>query len=278
MKSQRSSRPSPTSTKRKAGYLFTPQMTRGLLLLGALPLAASLSLACSKKEEATPERVAPPEALAAAAPAAEAKSFTLKEQGSATFLIDAPLEKIKGTAEKFKGSLSVNPERLSQTSGQVEVNLGSLKTHTFGDAGKDAKQTEHAHSWLELGADVPAKEREENQWVRFTIKSVSVSPDKLEAVPEQGGLRTLEVTAQGELWLHGVTAPKAAKLKVVFTGPPGSPSEVHVTTVEPLRVSLKEHDVKPRDAAGKFLQGALEKIGDKIVDEVHISLDFKAAP
>jgi len=34
--------------------------------------------------------------------------------------------------------------------------------------------------------------------------------------------------------------------------------------------------VKPRDLAGKFLAGALEKIGQKIDDSVEISLDLTA--
>jgi hypothetical protein len=36
--------------------------------------------------------------------------------------------------------------------------------------------------------------------------------------------------------------------------------------------------VKPRDITGKFLQGALEKVGDKIVDRVQISLKLRAVP
>jgi hypothetical protein len=49
-----------------------------------------------------------------------------------------------------------------------------------------------------------------------------------------------------------------------------------VTTLEPLPLSLKEHDIKPRDVAGKFLNGALEKVGKKIDDVVQISLDVTA--
>jgi len=71
--------------------------------------------------------------------------------------------------------------------------------------------------------------------------------------------------------------PKALKIALLFSGDATSPSGLTVESLEPLRLSLKEHDVKPRDLAGKFLQGALEKVGVKIVDEVQLTLRFKAA-
>jgi len=44
-----------------------------------------------------------------------------------------------------------------------------------------------------------------------------------------------------------------------------------------MRISMKEHDVKPRDVAGKFLDGALERVGKKIDDVAQISLDVSAS-
>jgi hypothetical protein len=84
------------------------------------------------------------------------------------------------------------------------------------------------------------------------------------------------LTARGDLWIHGVSSPKTVKLIARFEGAPGAPSGVHVTTAEPLRLSLREHDIKPRDIAGKFLNGALEKVGKKIDDTVQVSLDLFA--
>lgn len=235
--------------------------------------------ACEEKNEAPPPaRVAPPEQAAAPAESAKAQTFAVAEKGSATFLIDAPLEKIKGEALKFRGRIDVNPAQLSEARGQVEVDLTTLSTHTFDDKDKNAKQTEHARNWLELGGDVPEKERGENQWVRFTITSVTATPGSLGDTQVVDGKRRVEVSAQGDFWLHGVTSKKTAKLALLFSGDATSPGEVTVQTLEPLRVSLKEHDVKPRDLAGKFLQGALEQVGEKIVDEVQLTLEFKATP
>jgi hypothetical protein len=129
---------------------------------------------------------------------------------------------------------------------------------------------------LEIGDDVEPKRREENRFARFTIRSVDDVSSKLVEAAEKNGERSVTVTAQGDLWVHGVSTPTTVKLIAIFQGPPNAPTGLHITTAEPLKLSLKEHDVKPRDVAGKFLNGALEKVGKKIDDTVQISLDLTA--
>jgi hypothetical protein len=73
-----------------------------------------------------------------------------------------------------------------------------------------------------------------------------------------------------------MTSPKTVKLTIAVTGPASAPTSIKITTDEPIRVSLKEHDVKPRDVAGKFLSGALEKVGKKIDDTAQITLALSA--
>jgi polyisoprenoid-binding protein YceI len=233
----------------------------------ALVLTACLVLlGCSKdKSEAT--RVAP---MAAASASAGQKRLNVTG-GTATFLIDAPLEKIKGRSTKFRGSLDIDPQNLKASRGQIELDLDDLKTETFDDEEKNKAQTGHAKNWFEIGTDVEAKRREENRWARFTIKSIeTTSADK-----PVGGT-PIAIKATGDLWLHGVSSPKTISATVTFAGPPEAPTLARVVTSDPIRVSLKEHDVKPRDLAGKFLSGALEKIGQKIDDSVQISLDLTA--
>ncbi len=250
------------------------------LLAGALGVVflgggAWFALSTQKDDSsAVGTRSAPPPS-ASAAPASTEARFRVAEKGTATFLIDAPLEKIKGRWTKLRGELSVDPSDLSRAHGQIDLDLDDLKTETFGDKGKDEAQTEHAHNWLEIGQD--AKARADNRWARFTFKSLaSVTPPKLADAPEQNGARALKVVANGDMWLHGVTSPKTVKLTVAFTGPATAPTSVRITTDEPIGISLKEHDVKPRDVAGKFLNGALERVGKKIDDAVQVSLDVTA--
>ncbi len=218
------------------------------------------------------QRAARPQSATGTAPLAIGSArFRVQESGTATFLIDAPLESIKGLSAKFRGEVDFDATDVSKSHGDVDLDLDDLKTETFGNKDKDTAQTEHAHNWLEIGAD--AKDRDTNRWARFTFNSVeSAVPAKLADAPEQNGGRTLKVIAKGDMWLHGITSPKTIKLTVVVRGPLSAPTAIEIKTDEPIRISLKEHDVKPRDVAGKFLSGALEKVGKKIDDVVQISL------
>ncbi len=222
-------------------------------------------------------RSRPPTPPAASAPvAASVVRFRVVATGSVSFLIDAPLEKIKGHSTKLGGTIDLDVADLSKTHGEVDLDLDDLKTETFGESDKDAAQTEHAHNWLELGDG--AKDRDANRWARFTFESIAtVTPTKLADAPETNGARALKVLATGDMWLHGVSAMKTVPLTVIVNGPAGAPTSVRITTDAPIKVSLVEHDVKPRDLAGKFLNGALAKVGKKIDDTVQVSLDVSAS-
>jgi polyisoprenoid-binding protein YceI len=235
--------------------------------LGLLSLVVMIASGCSKDKASATNRSEP----AAAASATAGQKRLAVSAGTMNFLIDAPLEKIKGRSIKLRGSLDIDPQNLKASRGQIEFDLDDLKTETFDDADKNKSQTEHTKNWLEIGPDVEAKRREENRWARFTIKSIEET-----SAPKPTIGTPMTVKATGDLWLHGVTSPKTVVATVTFSGTPESPTLVRVVTAQPLRISLKEHDVKPRDLAGKFLAGALEKIGQKIDDSVEISLDLTA--
>jgi hypothetical protein len=270
--------------------------TRYLTHLSAVILAIEV-LACGSAAEKQQNRVPPPseaattavehrsEAAATSAPplartnVAKKVSFRGENSGKATFLIDAPLEKIKGESDVLHVEVVVDPSHLNATRGTIKIDLGALKTKTFDDAEKDAKQTEHAGNWLGLGPEVDAKERDENRWVHFTIESVVVDgSDDLASIPLSDGTRTTNAVVNGELWLHGVKAKKATKVNLKFKGDAHAPTEVHVASLEPFFISLAEHDIKPRDVTGKFLQGALERVGQKIDDKTQISAAFSMRP
>lgn len=240
----------------------------------------TLLLGACKDDPPAPTRAAPPGEVSSAPVATSAvQNFSVAENGKASFLIDAPLEKIKGRSGKLRGNLQLSLSDIKATRGQIQVDLSDLKTETFNDPSKDSKQTEHAHNWLQLGADVPEKERSENRWVRFSIRSISSSSTaRIEDAPEKDGKRSVSIVAEGDVWLHGVSAPKTVRLAVEFQGPPTAPTSIHVVGAEPIVISLKQHDIKPRDVAGKFLDGAMEKVGKKIDDSVQVSIDFTATP
>lgn len=249
-------------------------------------LALSLAVAgCDKKDSAPPQPAsadvkpagqagsAPAAATsgAAAGPTAGQRRLSIAT-GKASFLIDAPLEKIKGETSDAKGFIDLDSADLTRSKGEVSFRLSTLKTATFGDKGKDESQTEHAQNWMEVGKEATAEKRAKFEWATFKLKSVSTSTPKLADVKEDGGARSFDAKLTGTLELHGVSSEKTFTVKVVAKGPADAPTELSLTTSEAWPVSLKEHGIMPRDGVGSFLQGALERIGKKIDDKVQISL------
>ncbi|MFO0678503.1 MAG: hypothetical protein U0169_18340 [Polyangiaceae bacterium] len=92
--------------------------------------------------------------------------------------------------------------------------------------------------------------------------------------------------AKGEFLLHGHKVDKECPVEVKFTYPSGTtpiadgakPTAVEIVSKAPLHVTLKEHDVKPRDAFGKFASDKLSLFGTKVAEEANISFVFKATP
>jgi len=235
---------------------------------------------CSQKSpEPNPVSSAPPrEGLAPGPSTPGALRLAVKGDSTATFLIDAPLEKIKGRARHVRGTLDVDPNDVSKTRGEVDVDLVSLETQTFDDPARNASQTEHAHNWMELGAETNLLEREANRWAKLTIQSLEIAgPTRLADIPASGGARVVNATVHGSVWIHGVAAPATVRVAATFSTDASGATSVHVTSSSPLTVSLRKHDIKPRDLAGRFLEGALEKTGKKIDDTVQISVDLTAS-
>ncbi|MFI5300425.1 MAG: hypothetical protein ACHREM_20240, partial [Polyangiales bacterium] len=132
----------------------------------------------------------------------------------------------------------------------------------------------------EIGDDVKKarpKDFENYRDVVFKIESVDdVSAVNLRDVKEQNGGRTVTMKASGTIWVHSRPAKKQVVVEITFKGPPDAPTEIAFKTKEPLKVSLSTHDVKPRDTAGKFLDGALAVVGKKIDDTAQVTVEATA--
>jgi polyisoprenoid-binding protein YceI len=247
----------------------------------AEPTAVAEPVATAKPAEAPAVEADPSEAAPSAVqgeptadPAANVAQgqavYAIAAKGEASFLIDAPLEKIKGRWTKFGGQLQVDATDLTKTRGQITMMLSDLVTTTFDDnPGKNAKQTEHAKNWMEVGPDSANKAQHDR--TSFTITSIkSATPSSF----AKGA--TAKVTAVGKLSLHGRTVDRTVELDVTAKGPPEAPNSIEIKTRSPMQVSLVAHDIKPRDLAGQFLAGALEKIGQKISDTSRVSIRLTA--
>lgn len=252
-------------------------MRLGGLIFGVVLFAA----ACDKQAPPPPvetkaAETAAPAPSASAAPAV-GPELTVKS-GKATFLIDAPLEKIKGETSDADGKIGFDPANLTKATGTVRFKVSTLSTTTFGtDKSKNDAQTEHARAWMEVGPDSPAATKADFEWAKFTLKSVEATPAKLADAPEKDGARTVQIKATGDFRLHGIEAPKTLSLTATFAGPADAPTSVTLKTTAPFAVSMKQHGVMPRDKVGSFLNGALEKVGKKIDDQIQVSLEATAA-
>ena len=263
-------------------------MKRTALLPGLL---LRLSACDDKKPDASPAPVTSVAPVVSAAPSA---SVAAKEaakdappegtapfqivMGKGTFLIDAPLEKIKGASDETRGTLYVGLKDLTKSRGKVMVRLSTLKTATFNDMDKDAAQTEHARNWMEVGPESTETSRMKHEWAVLDIKSVDAPPTALAEAKEENGARVVKAKVSGDLTIHGVKSAKTIPISLRFKGPADAPTELVIKTDEPMAVSLKEHDVKPRDKVGSFLNGALYRIGKKIDDKVQVSFEATAKP
>ncbi|HEU4404748.1 MAG TPA: YceI family protein [Polyangiaceae bacterium] len=252
----------------------------------ALPFALLFALLGGCDGSASAQNAAPAASAAAVAPAApsaamatggEAAAKRLEvRRGRGSFLIDAPLEKIKGASEEAKGWIELDAADLTRSKGELALRLTALRTTTFGDEKKDAAQSGHARNWLEVGDESPAASKAAHEYARFRLQSLTTDTPALAAVPEREGKRTVRLKATGDVTVHGVSVPRTVPLVAEFEGPASAPTAVSVRSEGPFDVSLKKHDVKPRDTLGKFLDGALEKVGKKIDDRVQVSVEFRA--
>jgi hypothetical protein len=256
-----------------------------VLLAGASAFAA-----CDKKDEAP---VTPTIAASAIAPppapvSPSALHYVLDPAAKTSIDMPAPKERIKGDTTAAAGEITVVPNDLAKTTGQVKIDLTTLTTHTFDDASKDKAQTEHAHNWLEAGDLVSSEVKEANRWVIFTIRSIDgLTEHDLSKVPtvhagDDDG-RTVAATAKGDFFLHGHQVPKDVAVEVVFHYPTGQaataePTRLEIRTKTPLRVTLAEHDVKPRDGLGKLAQASFSLLGTKVAETADVSFDVSATP
>ncbi|MBK7399590.1 MAG: hypothetical protein IPJ34_25860 [Myxococcales bacterium] len=256
---------------------------RSFLMPTTCAFLVTIPLVACKKDAppAIAEQAPPPKTSASAALEIGESSYLVGTEGKVSVFIDAPLEKFKGETKRLGGYLRLNPKRLEATTGTITASLLVFSTHTFGDKDKDETQTEHAHNWFELGDDVKAArpaDFENYKDVVFRIDAIdSVTPSSdLTQVKEEDGVRKVKVHAKGTLWVHSRPAMKMVTIEVSFKGPVEAPTTITFASKMPMFVSLSAHDVKPRDTAGKFLDGALSVVGKKMEDEASILVEGSA--
>ena len=203
----------------------------------------------------------------------------------ARFEIPAPLETTRGQVDTIKGSIVIDFDHPENTTGTIEADMTAVKVSTFSEEEKNKLQGEHMVNWFEAGNDVSEAKREQNRWIKFKLtKVVSVIPpafkDSVGVQDEIGKAHAVRIVAQGDLTAHGVTKPKTVNLDLIIYEVtrkryPEAKYVMLIRTQKPIEVSLKEHDIKPRDTSGKFLSSALSVVGLKLSDTALVTLDLR---
>lgn len=282
--------PSASPSCRSHGSRAAAPAVPGLLVAAAVLAGAG----CGKKDG--PGDLAPAASALApskAEPAAGAVWHYVVDDKSTTH-VDMPgvKEHIQGDTTAARGSLDVSPKDLTKSRGVVRVDLASFATHTFGN-GDDATQTEHARTWLEVV--VGGKANDAMRWAEFAIRGIdgvrcmgidSTPATDLATVPpvKDGAddVRTVSMTVHGDVLVHGHTVPKDVAVDVAFHYPPGAPADtpparVEIKSRQPMRLVLKDLDVRPRDPAGQLLDWTA-KLVSKVAETADVTVDVVATP
>ncbi|NUP08309.1 MAG: hypothetical protein HOW73_19840 [Polyangiaceae bacterium] len=260
-------------------------MRRCWLLLGALLTVGALS-GCGDETKLAPE------ASGSALGASSAKTKDAKPYGVDTgasmvgFNMDAPDEKIRGKAiQAVSGSIFIDPKDLSQTTGNIVVDIDKLKLYqtvkddegNFKAEQEHPKQNQHARQWLEIDESAPEKDRKENSRVEFKIDSIEGLSEK-DLTKLQGAERTVTFKAKGDFLLHKRTTKKTVDMQATFKMDGDKISELRLKTVSPFGVGLAEHDVRPREGFGKLAAKTLDALGSKVAKEAQVEFELRLMP
>ena len=249
------------------------------------------ALACDDKKAVPTAPAASSLAPSIAAPSTKTMKFTIDPKSSTSIDMPAPKEHIKAGTDAAAGSLDIDFTNLANTRGEVKADLTTLTTKTFGDADKDQTQTGHARTWLEVAdgeeGKLPDDVKTANRYAVYAIRSVdNLSATDLTKVPAtkvgDDEVRTVTAPTHGEFLVHGHKVDRDADVEVSFHYAPGStpdkPKSLTIKSKKPMRATLAEHDVKPRDGFGKIAKGAFNLLGTKVAEVADISLDLRANP
>jgi hypothetical protein len=255
--------------------------------LSALLLAASVCVAC--KSDPRPALGTSASALAPVSevPGASGALTVQPDSSTVTFVMEAPFEKIYGEAPgSIDGSFAVNPHDLTRTRGLIRMDLDKLylfqqkradASSAYGEKVQNPKQNAHMKEWFGIDDGVPAAEHEKNRWAQFSVTEVKdASTTDLSTL--SGASRKVTATLGGDVLVHGRKAPKSLRIEASFEYTGDHLDAVSVKSLTPLKIALKEHDIRPPDASKseQVLQNWLGLFGKKVAEEAPIVLGFRA--
>lgn len=255
----------------------------------SFPLVLVVALSACETQEAKPRPAAKRAEIEAVAKKTAAAVTFVADSSTAdvAFEMQAPLEKQEGAvpAAAVSGQIDVDLTDLGKSTGLINVDIADLLIYQqraeeeggYGERQKSDLQNEHMRDWLEIGDDAPAADAEKNALVQFALHRIEQASVKNVATLEGAG-RKVTFTGVGEFRLHQRVVAKKVKLEAVFHFDGDEPKSVDVRTVEPLRVDLAEHDVRPRTGFGKLAEKTLEMMAPKVGREAEVSVSLTLRP
>ncbi len=203
------------------------------------------------------------------------------------FSMQAPLEKQDGEvpASAVSGEIAIDLSDLRKSTGLINVAVDELVIYqqraeaegAYGEREKSDLQNEHMRDWLEIGEDAPPADAKKNKLVQFALENVEdVSTPDVGSL--DGARRIVTFTAVGEFRLHQRAADKRVQMQATFEYEGGDPRSVIVETVEPVKVSLAEHDVRPRTGFGQLAEKTLDMMAPKVAKEAEVSIVLTLVP
>lgn len=262
--------------------MHRPSPARSLVL--SLSLCALLGVACEQKPDKGTAPVA--STLAPSLPtdaATQALTFVIDPASTSSIDMPGKDEHIKAKTSAATGSLSVDPSALGNTRGEIKIDLATLTTKTFDDPKRDGEQTTHARTWLE--AVVDGKVQEPYRYAVLAVRSVEIvgeaALDKLPLGKVDGAdVRHAKAVVHGDLLVHGHKVERAVPVGLDFsyaspTAPANAPIALRIRTEKPMAITLKDHEVMPRDPVGKLLKWTSE-LTNRVATEANVDVDLKA--
>lgn len=243
-------------------------------------LAVLATLACDKKDSETgpaASSVAPP---ASAVPWGSTPwHFAIEPKGTAHVDMAGAKQHIQGDTSAAMGSLDVIAADLSKSHGSVMIDLSTFTTTTFGNQ-DDAAQTKQARTWLEVA-------QPQMRWASLAIRSIdALSATDLSKVPATkdgpDDVRSVTMTLHGDLLLHDSKVAEDCPIEARFHYPTGAapdvkPTRIEITSKEPMRVTLKDVNVQPRDSHGKALHWTADLLA-KVAPSADVTVNLDATP
>lgn len=179
------------------------------------------------------------------------KSITLinteSRKNQITFVSDAPLEKITGTASGISGNFSIDLANPAAANGKITVAVNSMKT---GSGTRDSHM--YGSEWLDEAT---------HKTIVFTLKSLK----DVKSSSKGTGKTEINATAVGEFTLHGVTKTMEAPVTITYLNESDetkkvAPGDLVLVQVK-FAVPLKDYGVK----------GKAGIVGNKVGESIDIS-------